>query len=101
DRVQEAVIAATALPPGYTIKTRDEWRWSAEERGQIYRVTAIALVLIFMTTAALFESIRLPLCVLLTVPMALTGVFLIFLYTGASFPREAYIIGTLGSGTVV
>lgn len=101
DRVQEAVIAATALPPGYTIKTRDEWRWSAEERGQIYRVTAIALVLIFMTTAALFESIRLPLCVLLTVPMALIGVFLIFFYTGASFTREAYIGVIMVSGIVV
>lgn len=101
DRVQEAVIASTALPPGYTIKTRDDWRWSTEEKGQIYRVTAIALVLIFMTTAALFESIRLPLCVLLTVPMAMIGVFLIFFYTGASFTREAYIGVIMMSGVVV
>ena len=101
DRVQEAVIAATELPPGYTIRTRDDWRWSTEEKAQIYLVTAIALVLIFMTTAALFESIRLPLCVLLTVPMALIGVFLIFFYTGASFTREAYIGVIMMSGIVV
>ena len=101
DRVQEAVVASTALPPGYTIETRDDWRWSEEEKGQIYRATAFALVLIFMVTAALFESIRLPLCVLLTVPMALIGVFLLFFYTGASFTREAYIGIIMMSGVVV
>src|SRR5690606_30715854 len=101
DRVQEAVVASTALPPGYSIETRNDFRFSTEEKAQIYKVIAVALVLIFMTTAALFESIRLPLCVLLTVPMALIGVFLLFFYTGASFTREAYIGVIMMSGIVV
>ena len=62
---------------------------------------AISLVLIYMVTAALFESVAQPLVVLLTVPMALIGVFLTFFYTDASFTREAYIGIIMMGGIVV
>lgn len=101
DMVHEAVIEATSLPPGYTVKKADSWRWSDEEREQIYLVLAISVILIYMVTSALFESMRQPLCVLLTVPMALIGVFLIFFYTNASFTREAYIGVIMMGGIVV
>ncbi len=101
DRVQEAVIENTFLPPGYTIETGTDWRWDNEEKRQIYGVLAVAILLVFMVTAALFESIRQPLTVLLAVPMALIGVFLIFFYTGASFTREAYVGVIMMGGVVV
>ncbi len=101
DRVHEAVMKSTTLPPGYKLEGREEWRWSDEERGQIYGVLAVSIALIFMVTAALFESLRQPLCVLLAVPMALIGVFLIFVYTGATFTREAYIGVIMMGGIVV
>ncbi|HEX9728480.1 MAG TPA: efflux RND transporter permease subunit [Gemmatimonadales bacterium] len=101
DRVRDAVIAATDLPEGYTIEGQQEWNWSAEEQQQIFGVLAISLILIFMVTAALFESVRQPLCVLFTVPMALVGVFLMFFYTEAAFTREAYIGVIMMGGIVV
>jgi HAE1 family hydrophobic/amphiphilic exporter-1 len=101
DRVRDAVIASTTLPEGYEIEGEQDWTWSAEEQQQIYTVLAISLVLIFMVTAALFESVRQPLTVLLTVPMALIGVFLMFIYTDASFTREAYIGVIMMGGIVV
>jgi len=101
DRVRDAVIASTALPPGYTIEAREDWGWAPEERQQIYGVLAVSLVLVFMVTAALFESLRQPLCVLLTVPMALIGVFLMFYVSKASFTREAYIGVIMMGGIVV
>ncbi len=101
DQVQDAVIGATHIPEGYKIEGRDEYRWEWEEERQIYFVLAVSLLLIFMVTAALFESLRQPLCVLLTVPMALIGVFLIFFYAGASFTREAYIGVIMMGGIVV
>src|SRR3990172_3551840 len=101
DRVRDAVIASTALPPGYTIEARQDWGWAVEERRQIYGVLAVSLVLVFMVTAALFESLRQPLCVLLTVPMALIGVFLTFYVSKASFTREAYIGVIMMGGIVV
>lgn len=101
DMVREAVVGATALPPGYTIEDRQAWLWSTEEKQQIYGVMAVALVLIFMVCAALFESLRQPFCVLLSVPMSLIGVFLVFFYTGASFTREAYVGVIMMAGIVV
>jgi hydrophobic/amphiphilic exporter-1 (mainly G- bacteria), HAE1 family len=100
DRVHEAVMRSTQLPAGYSLVGREEWTWSDDEKAQIYGVLAISLVLVFMVTAALFESLRQPLCVLLTVPMALIGVFLTFFFTGASFSREAFI-GVIMMGGVV
>ncbi|MET0400303.1 MAG: efflux RND transporter permease subunit [Longimicrobiaceae bacterium] len=101
DRVQKSVINNTRLPAGYSIKGKEDWRWSDEEQEQIWGVLAVSLVLIFMVTAALFESLRLPLCVLLTVPMALIGVFLTFFFADASFTREAFIGVIMMGGVVV
>ena len=101
DRIRDAVVAATVLPDGYAIEKADTWSWSIEEEKQIYGVLAVSLILIYMVTAALFESLRQPLVVLLTVPMALVGVFLMFFYTNASFTREAYIGVIMMGGIVV
>ncbi len=101
DRIRDAVIAATDLPEGYSIEGEQSWSWSDDERDQVYGVLAISLVLVYMVTASLFESMRQPLVVLLTVPMALVGVFLMFFYTEASFTREAYIGVIMMGGIVV
>ncbi len=101
DMVRDAVLDATVLPPGYTIKEAERWRWSDEEREQIYLVLAVSILLVYMVTAALFESLKQPLCVLLTVPMALIGVFLMFFYANATFTREAYIGVIMMGGIVV
>jgi len=101
DRVRDAVIAATDLPPGYTIEESQGYRFSTEEQKQIWGVLLVSVILIYMVTAALFESLKQPLCVLLTVPMALIGVFLLFFYTGANFTREAYIGVIMMAGIVV
>ncbi|MFC1660558.1 efflux RND transporter permease subunit [Gemmatimonadota bacterium] len=101
DLVHDAVIDATNVPPGYTIKEPEGFRWTEEEREQIYFVLAISILLVYMVTAALFESLKQPLCVLLTVPMALIGVFLMFFYTNATFTREAYIGVIMMGGIVV
>lgn len=101
DRVQGAVLAATRVPAGYQVIGKEEWRWSDDEKGQIYGVLAISLILVFMVCAGLFESLRQPLCVLLTVPMALIGVFLIYFFTNASFTREAFIGVIMMGGVVV
>jgi hydrophobic/amphiphilic exporter-1 (mainly G- bacteria), HAE1 family len=101
NRVQAAVIAATHLPAGYRLVGREDGRWGDDEQEQIYLVLGFALLLVFMVCAALFESLRQPLCVLLTVPMALIGVFLVYFLTNASFSREGFIGVIMMSGVVV
>ena len=102
DLVHEATIQSVAVPPGYTVhEGRSNTFISQEEQTQIWFVIAIALLLIYMVTAALFESLLQPLCVILTVPMALIGVYLIFFYTQAPFTREAYVGVIMMFGIVV
>lgn len=101
DLIRDQVLAATSVPEGYTVEATEGWRWSREQRNQIYLVLLISVILIYMVTAALFESLRQPLAVLLTVPMALIGVFMIFVMTDASFTREAYIGVIMMGGIVV
>jgi len=101
DIYHDRIITSTEVPPGYLVKADDRYYWSTEERNQIFLVLLISVLLIYMVTAALFESLRQPLCVLLTVPMALIGVFMIFFYSGATFTREAYIGVIMMGGIVV
>jgi HAE1 family hydrophobic/amphiphilic exporter-1 len=102
DLIHEQVISGTAVPPGYTVEASDQGFYiDAGERGQIWGLLGLALLLVYMVTAALFESLRQPLCVILTVPMALIGVYLIFFYTEAAFTREAYVGVIMMLGIVV
>lgn len=101
DLWRDALIENVDLPPGYSIQTTSGFRFGIREQGQIYGLLAVSILLVYMVTAALFESLRQPLAVLLTVPMALIGVFLIFFYTRATFTREAYIGVIMMGGIVV
>jgi HAE1 family hydrophobic/amphiphilic exporter-1 len=101
DAVRDAVLDRTELPPGYSIKPAAGFGLRVEDRRQIYLVLAVSLLLIYMVTAAVFESFRLPLCVLLAIPMGLIGTFLTFFYTNATFTREAYIGVIMAGGIVV
>ena len=101
DRVRDVAVDATELPAGYTIEKERDMFWTDEEQRQIYTVLIFAVILIYIVTSALFESLRAPFVVLLTVPLALIGVFLVFFYTGASFTRSAYIGVIMMAGIVV
>ena len=101
DLVRDVVLDATELPPGYKIEEDDTFRWSVEEATQVYLALGFAILLIYMVTAALFESLAAPFVVLLTLPLALIGVFLIFFFTGGAFSRTAYIGTIMMAGIVV
>ncbi len=101
DAVRDVVLEATVLPPGYRLETRDEWSWPEDEQEQVVLALIFAVLLIYMVAAALFESLTAPLVVLLTLPLALIGVFLIFFYTDASFTDTAYIGAIMMGGIVV
>jgi HAE1 family hydrophobic/amphiphilic exporter-1 len=101
DLVRDVVLDATELPPGYKIEEDDSFRWSTEEATQVYLALGFAILLIYMVTAALFESLAAPFVVLLTLPLALIGVFLIFFFTGGAFSRTAYIGTIMMAGIVV
>jgi multidrug efflux pump len=71
-------LAKRTLPQGYTIDYGGLMRQYVQESGGFIVTFAFALIVIFLSLAALFESFRDPLIILISVPMSLAGA-LIFL----------------------
>lgn len=101
DRLVESLIRNTHLPPGYSLQRPIYFLQQKEEQRQITGVLALAVLLVFMVTAALYESLRQPFVILLTLPLALIGVFWIFYLTRTPFDGSAYIGVILLGGVVV
>jgi hydrophobic/amphiphilic exporter-1 (mainly G- bacteria), HAE1 family len=101
DKLVASIIETTDLPPGYVLDRGRFMFMKEEEKEQIYRVLALSILLVFMVTASLFESLRQPFVVILSIPLALIGIFLIFYLTDTNFDRSAYIGVIFLSGIVV
>ncbi|GAC1634083.1 MAG: efflux RND transporter permease subunit [Nevskia sp.] len=74
-------IAKETLPIGYTVDYGGESRQYVRESGGFLTTLAFALIIIFLTLAAQFESFRDPLVVMMSVPMAIFGA-MVFLFLG-------------------
>ncbi len=76
-------LAARTLPQGYTIDYGGLSRQYIQESGGFVVTFGFALIIIFLSLAALFESFRDPLIILFSVPMSIAGalLFLIVLST--------------------
>lgn len=100
NRYVKSIVKNTHLPPGYKLE-QPEWSWGNVEEEELWKVIGLSLLLIFMVTAALFESLKQPFIIMTAVPMALIGVFLIFWLMEQPFDRSAYIGVVLLGGIVV
>ncbi len=76
-------IAKDVLPQGYTFDFAGESRQYVQETGGFLTTLTFALIIIFLTLAAQFESFRDPLVVMTSVPMAIFGA-LVFIFEGAA-----------------
>ncbi len=101
ERYRKAVFASLHLPPGFSATLDEQWFVTEEEQKQINFAIAVALIIIFMILAALYESFITPFFIMLAVPLALIGVFVAFVVAKAPFDPTAYIGVILLSGIVV
>ncbi len=74
-------ISAKILPTGYRIDYAGPTRQFVQESSALLITFFFAIVIIFLTLAALFESFRDPLTILISVPMSVCGA-LIFIAMG-------------------
>ncbi|HEY3376292.1 MAG TPA: efflux RND transporter permease subunit, partial [Armatimonadota bacterium] len=87
----QRALADLRLPTGYY------WAWgtnqqrTAEEFSGLGLAVLLAISLIYMLLASQFESFLHPLTILLSVPLAVTGVILALFLTGRSFGLTAFI----------
>ena len=66
-------IASQVLPEGYSIDYASQSRQYVQEGSSLIFTFFFALIIIFLSLAALFESFRDPLIVLISVPMSICG----------------------------
>ncbi len=66
-------LAARDLPPGYSVDYGGLSRQYVQESGGFLLTFGFALVIIYLSLAALFESFRDPFIILVSVPMSLAG----------------------------
>lgn len=95
------VLEGIELPYGYTAEDVSGEKMSEDEDKEVQTMLWLTVGFVFMTLAALFESIALPFLVLLSIPMALTGVVAIFWFTDSAFDSSAKIGLVLLFGIVV
>ena len=74
-------VAAHTLPQGYTIDYGGSLRQYVQESSGFIATFAFAVIIIFLALAALFESFRDPIVILVSVPMSIAGA-LIFISLG-------------------
>ena len=94
-------IETFPTPPGYRLESGYNWFFTDETRRAFSWIFLATVMLVFLVTAGIFESWRLPLVVMLSVPLAAVGVCLGFILTQASFVEGAFIGTVLLVGIAV
>ncbi|WP_261902806.1 efflux RND transporter permease subunit [Vibrio fortis] len=67
-------IEAIELPPGYSLEWGGEYESSADAQASLFTTMPMGYLFMFLITVFLFNSVKEPLIVWLTVPLALIGV---------------------------
>ena len=100
-RFMEESIEAFPVPPGYRIESGSTYFFTDETKRAFRWIFVATIILVFLVTASVFESWRLPLVVMLSVPLAAVGVCIGFVLTGTSFVEGAFIGTVLLIGIAV
>ncbi|MBN1833713.1 MAG: efflux RND transporter permease subunit [Deltaproteobacteria bacterium] len=89
------------LPPGYSLSFSGMYEIMAEGQSGIAEAALISLVLVFLALAAIMESFKQPVIILVTVPLALIGMFYGLYLAGKSIEMFALMGGVMLIGIVV
>ena len=84
-RLRPQVEAALDLPLGYSLEWWGEYRNSSKAQSSLAGSIPLFIVIMVLIVVALFNSLRLPLIIWLTVPLALIGVTVGLLLTDQPF----------------
>lgn len=67
-------IEAISLPPGYTMTWAGEYKKSEEAQEPLRKIFPICILAMFIIVVGLFNSVRRPVIIFLTVPLSMIGV---------------------------
>jgi len=102
DQFVDATIKAMPLPSGYSFdRSWSSFWFSQESQISLIKIALLALLIVFMVTASLYESFLKPFIIILAVPFSLIGLFLAYYLTDMPFGRGGYGALVLLIGIVV
>lgn len=90
-----------AVPRDFTISFGSDYEEQQKAFRELLISITLALVMVYMVMASLYESLLDPLVVMCSVPLAAAGVVLMLFLTGTSFNVQAYIGCIMLGGIVV
>ncbi len=95
-------IANMNINEGYSLEKREfRFRFGEEEEINVWMILLYSIILIFMITASLFESLKRPLLIITSIPFAIIGTFVLFYFGDFNLDRGAYAGILLLIGLVV
>jgi multidrug efflux pump subunit AcrB len=99
--VQKAIKRAGNPPRGLAVVTRGQAPAFEETASGLRRGLLLAVVVIFLLLAANFQSFRLSITVISTVPAVICGVLLMLLLTGTTLNIESFMGAIMAIGIAV
>ena len=94
-------LKAVPVPRDFTIGFTGDYEEQQKAFRELLISILLALFLVYMVMAMLYESLRDPLIVMFSVPLAVIGVVFILILTGTTFNVETYIGCIMLGGIVV
>jgi multidrug efflux pump subunit AcrB len=99
--LQRAIAAAGTPPRGITVRMKGEIPALEETIGGLRTGLLLAVLAIFLLLAANFQSIRLSLAIVLTIPAVLCGVVLMLRLTGTTLNVQSFMGAIMAIGIAV
>jgi multidrug efflux pump subunit AcrB len=100
-KIAQAVAAAGAPPRGVTVVTRGEIPPLMQTISGLRTGLLLAVAVIFLLLSANFQSVRLALAIVLTVPAVLCGVLLMLRATGTTLNIQSFMGAIMAIGIAV
>ena len=100
DDIRKA-ISSVPLPKGFSFRFGGDYEEQQKSFRELLLSFILALILVYMVMACLYESIRYPFVVMFSVPLASIGVILMLFLTDTTFNVQSYIGCIMLGGIVV
>jgi HAE1 family hydrophobic/amphiphilic exporter-1 len=90
DKIEE-LVSKIEIPKGVSIKFAGEREEQKKSSRYLLLSGLLALILVYMVMASLFESLLNPFVIMFTIPFSFIGVVLILFLTGTNFSVPSYM----------
>ncbi|GAB2503025.1 efflux RND transporter permease subunit [Arenimonas alkanexedens] len=100
-KAMEEVLSTATFPPGYRYNFGGSFQQDDEAGRQMIFNLLLALVMVYLVMAAVFESMLFPAAIISSILFSALGVFWLFAFTGTTFTIMAFIGCLVLMGVVV